>query len=216
MSSSVKCARCGATNVVNHSFCIACGNKFSHIEFPGESQGFQTSKIERRLPGPTPSSFPSFPKTRASINYKLLGIGFIIIIGVGIGGFILFGTYLNNLFSYTYDNDDVTQVLTDSQGNIFVLGRTNSLDFPSTFNDTSKLNSSYYWNVDAFITKFSSDGELIWSRVIGGYYEDACRDGAIDTEGNILYKFGSCKIFFKLWVIPSSNIIISRSSLLIL
>jgi hypothetical protein len=186
MSSSVKCAVCGASNATDYSFCIKCGNKFTHIEFPGKSQGFQTSKIEGRLPVHSSNSFPLIPRKGASINYKLLGIGFIILIGFGIGGFILFGTFLDNLFSYTYDSDDVTQVLTDSQGNIFVLGRTNSLDFPSTFNDTSKLNSSYYWNVDAFITKFSPDGELIWSRVIGGYYEDACRDGAIDTEGNII------------------------------
>lgn len=186
MSSSVKCARCGASNATDYSFCIKCGNKFAHVEFSGQSQGFQTDKIKGRLPVHSSSSFPSLPRRKSSINYKLLGIGFIVIIGVGIGGFILLGTYLNNLFTYTYDNDDVTQVLTDSQGNIFVLGRTNSLDFPSTFNGTSKLNSSYYWYNDAFITKFSSDGELIWSRVIGGYYEDFCRDGAIDTEGNII------------------------------
>lgn len=187
MSSSIKCALCGASNSTHYSFCIKCGNKFTHVEFSGKSKGFQTSKIDRRPLIHSSSSFPYVPRRRSSINYKLLGIGFILIIGVTISGFFLFGTFLVDLSTNTVDYDEVTQVLTDSQGNIFVLGGTNSLDFPSTFNDTSKMNSSYYpWDQDAFITKFSSDGKLLWSRVIGGFQMDICFDGAIDTENNII------------------------------
>ncbi len=180
MASGIKCSVCGTSNNAHHLFCIECGKKLTPIE---------SSLVKRNGTIPSPSQYPYIGKRKASINYKFLGIGIIIMVIVAVGGIYLFGTWLSNAFDYTIDMDEVKQILTDSQGNIIIIGATNSLDFPSTFNDTRKNDSYWYpWDQDAYITKFSPEGNLLWSRIIGGSGLDICYDGAIDTQNNIIIK----------------------------
>jgi hypothetical protein len=53
----------------------------------------------------------------------------------------------------------------DSQNNIYIGGETTSSDFPmkNAYQDTFHDNDT-----DAFLTKFSSDGQLLWSTYLGG------------------------------------------------
>jgi hypothetical protein len=178
MSSNIKCSLCGTSNAAHYLFCIECGKKLIQLD---------SSLVKKGATIHSPSPYQYISKRKASINYKALGIGIIIIIIVTFGGIYLFGTWLSNAFTYKIDMDEVKQVLTDSQGNIIVLGATNSLDFPSTFNDSMKNETEWYaWDQDAYIAKFSPEGNLLWSRVIGGTGLDICYDGAIDTQNNII------------------------------
>ncbi|MHA2330102.1 MAG: SBBP repeat-containing protein, partial [Candidatus Hodarchaeales archaeon] len=113
----------------------------------------------------------------------------IIVIGfssiVFIGGLTLFNSWWSDAFTNSIDFDQVTQVLIDTQGNIIVVGTTNSEDFPSTFSD-SNTNYNSYWTLNCFVSKFSPSGELIWSRVIGGSESDTCYDAEVDSQNDII------------------------------
>lgn len=64
------------------------------------------------------------------------------------------------------DLDLVFDIITDSSGEIIVTGDTKSQDFPSA-SGTLKGES------DAYVSKYSSDGSLLWSTYLGGSeYED--------------------------------------------
>ncbi|MHA2306834.1 MAG: hypothetical protein ACXACU_15740 [Candidatus Hodarchaeales archaeon] len=188
MASSIRCSFCGTSNTAHYTFCIECGKNLTRLDSSLVKRGqLQTDKIDAKVMIHSPSPFTYIPKKGASINYKLLGIGIIIMVIVAVGGIYLFGTFLSNSFNYTIDNDEVKQVLTDSLGNIIVLGGTNSLDFPSTFNDTvSNATDWYPWDQNAFVTKFSPEGNLLWSRIIGGSGIDICNGGTIDIQNNII------------------------------
>lgn len=71
---------------------------------------------------------------------------------------------------------DVAQsITTDGSGNVYITGY--SAGAPS---------SSYYGNHDVFITKYSNDGVLQWTKYHGmtGYYDHG-NDIAVDNSGNI-------------------------------
>jgi hypothetical protein len=71
-------------------------------------------------------------------------------------------------------NDGGTGIHVDSMDNVYVVGVTNSLDFPVT-----SLNSSHGGS-DKFVTKFSSNGNLLFSTCIG-------TPGEENLEGSIMY-----------------------------
>ena len=69
----------------------------------------------------------------------------------------------------------------DDEGNVYITGEATSQNFPITespYDDT--YNGGDY---DAFVAKFSSDGELIYSTFIGGSKMDIPYDIAVDSEG---------------------------------
>jgi uncharacterized protein (TIGR03437 family) len=72
---------------------------------------------------------------------------------------------------------------TDAQGNIYVVGQTSSTNFPVTAN---ALQPTLGGGSDAFISKFSSAGDLVWSTYFGGSGDDSAAGVAIDSAGNIL------------------------------
>jgi hypothetical protein len=72
------------------------------------------------------------------------------------------------------NNDGGMGVHVDSQDNIYVVGVTNSLDFPVTGSNNSHGGS------DGFVTKFDTDGTLIFSMCIG------TTDGE-NLEGSVMY-----------------------------
>jgi len=73
-------------------------------------------------------------------------------------------------------------VATDSEGNIIMAGSfTGTVDFgggPLVSN-----NNSYS---DLFIAKFSPTGAHLWSRSVGGFYDDAVYGVAVDANNNVL------------------------------
>lgn len=61
-------------------------------------------------------------------------------------------------------------VTTDSQGNLFIGGETWSSNFPlQNANNGSYFQSQLHGSKDALIMKWSNNGNLLWSTLIGGY-----------------------------------------------
>ena len=79
-------------------------------------------------------------------------------------------------------NDYATCIVTDSNDNIIIAGRTTSIDFPvlTAYQDTHGGS-----NQDGFIAKFNSIGELLWSTYLGGSSDDWIYGICLDSEDNI-------------------------------
>lgn len=79
-------------------------------------------------------------------------------------------------------DDSANSIATDSRGNIFVAGQTESLDFPTTpaAHDTS------FHNGDAFVSKLNGNlTKLLASTYLGGSGDDVGNAIAIGSGGNI-------------------------------
>ncbi|MBK5114567.1 MAG: SBBP repeat-containing protein [Candidatus Heimdallarchaeota archaeon] len=90
-------------------------------------------------------------------------------------GFLLWSTYFGGAtwdvaLSITVAGDD----------SCYVTGQTTSSDFPTQ----NAYNSTYSLEGDAFVGKFSADGNLLWSTYLGGNYMDIGHDIAVTGDGN--------------------------------
>ncbi|UCG00788.1 MAG: SBBP repeat-containing protein [Candidatus Heimdallarchaeota archaeon] len=72
--------------------------------------------------------------------------------------------------------------------NIIVVGMSQSNDFPITDDAYQQDNSGYY---DIFITKFSSNGSLLYSSYLGTSGNDYVNDCEIDYAGNLVISGGT-------------------------
>jgi hypothetical protein len=71
----------------------------------------------------------------------------------------------------------------DNQGNVFITGTTESLDFPTTSNAYSQVNNG---DSDIFITKMNNDfTDVLASTYIGGSDKEEARGIVVDSNGNI-------------------------------
>ena len=79
-------------------------------------------------------------------------------------------------------SDDVlTGIVTDSYGNIYVTGYSDSPNIPTI----NAYNATYGGNTDAFIAKFNSSGFPIFSTYLGGSQDDEAYGIAVDSAQNI-------------------------------
>jgi hypothetical protein len=96
---------------------------------------------------------------------------------------LLYSTFLGGGMGYGA-GDGGSGIAVDSEGNAYVTGGTNSLDFPTTpgaFDET--VNDDYY--SDAFVAKVNPAGsDLIYATFLGGVADDDGTDIAVDGEGN--------------------------------
>lgn len=96
-------------------------------------------------------------------------------------------------------------VTTDAAGNIYVAGSTGSTNFPTT---TGALQTTAAGGAatDAFISKFSPAGALIYSTLLGGRDTDRINDIAVDSQGAVHFCGASASANFPVPnAIQSSN-----------
>ena len=76
-------------------------------------------------------------------------------------------------------------VTTDTNGNVYMCGFTNSLDIPVRSWGTAFYDSTYNGGLDIFILRFSSSGTLEWATYYGGSGDDFAVSPIIDENENI-------------------------------
>ena len=124
-----------------------------------------------------PTTEDAFQRSHSGGNYWEFEDSFIIKLS-GNGQEILYCSYLGGT-----NNDDSLGVAIDSQSCIYVVGRTNSVDFPIA----NAYDSSYNGGGDCFVTKFTPNGsKILFSTYIGGSGGDQAFDFEIDSYGNCI------------------------------
>jgi len=85
------------------------------------------------------------------------------------------------------DEELLTGIGVDANGNIAITGTTTSIDFPvKTLAGGYQQSLSEEYIKDAFIAKFNTSGALQWSTYFGGSEDEEAGDVAIDGTGNII------------------------------
>ncbi|MEK7833962.1 MAG: SBBP repeat-containing protein, partial [Acidobacteriota bacterium] len=93
------------------------------------------------------------------------------------GSTVIFSTY----FGGRNPGDRGAAVAVDLAGNIYLAGETNSLNFPTA----NAANPIFRGNVDAFVTKFNIEGNvLLYSTFLGGTFSDIAFGIAVDRFDN--------------------------------
>lgn len=96
------------------------------------------------------------------------------------GTAFLYSTYLGGSGNEHAGNPD-GRIAIDSQGNAYVTGITTSTNFPTV----NGLRKSYGGGAnDAFVTKYNSQGQYVYSTYLGGSATDEAYDIAADDAGN--------------------------------
>jgi photosystem II stability/assembly factor-like uncharacterized protein len=92
-----------------------------------------------------------------------------------------FSTYLGRRLVHY-----VNGIAVDFTGNTYVVGSTNSTDFPTTPGafQTSYAGKDFANGADVFVTKFGPDGSLIYSTYLGGSDNEQAFGIAVDASGN--------------------------------
>ena len=98
-------------------------------------------------------------------------------------GSLLWATYYGG-----NNEDDGFGVTTDTSGNIYISGSTASASGIAT---SGAYKTSYSGNTDAFLAKFSSQGNLIWGTYYGGINSDGGESVVSDILGNIYITGGT-------------------------
>jgi hypothetical protein len=93
-------------------------------------------------------------------------------------GELLWSTYLGGT---SLDGGKFVRVIESDR--IIVLGLTKSSDFPTT---DDAYQNNYSGNYDIFITKFSSNGSMLYSSYLGTMGDDLIQDFDLDSSGNLM------------------------------
>lgn len=88
--------------------------------------------------------------------------------------------------------ESASDIAIDSAGNIYIIGNTNSTNFPvyHAYNSTLGGTNDTYWFADViggdlFVAKFSPTGNLVYSTFLGGNRDDYAEGIAVDSSGNV-------------------------------
>lgn len=106
---------------------------------------------------------PDFPVTQDALQSSLRGIANVFVTRLNLaapdGNIIAYSTYFGGS-----GGDVAYDIATDSTGNVYLTGYTNSTDFPVT---TDALQSKYGGGFDVFASKLSLPGALVYSTYTG-------------------------------------------------
>lgn len=91
------------------------------------------------------------------------------------GNALVYATYLGG-----GDGDSAQAIASDASGNVTVVGNTSSTNFPTA----SAFQSTLQGESDAFVTRLSPTGTLIYSTYFGGSDIDSARAVTVDGSGN--------------------------------
>ncbi len=99
------------------------------------------------------------------------------------GSALVYSSYLGGSLDEGVVGQVSFGIAVDAEGNAYVRGNTNSLDFPTT---PGAFQTTYAGGFrDAFVTKVNPTGTaLVYSTFLGGSGEDRCQGMAIDADGN--------------------------------
>jgi len=78
--------------------------------------------------------------------------------------------------------DSIRDIAVDREGNVYITGGTESSDFPVT---AGAYDTSFNGRHDAFVTKVSPEGKVIWSTFIGGPNYDRAYAIEVDAKGYV-------------------------------
>ena len=90
----------------------------------------------------------------------------------------------NNFGSFG-NSDAVRAIAIDTSGNTYVTGWTNPICCERGFPTMNPIQSTPAGGLDAFITKFDSNGKMVYSTLLGGGASDKATGIAVDSLGNI-------------------------------
>ncbi|MBI5374272.1 MAG: SBBP repeat-containing protein [Candidatus Schekmanbacteria bacterium] len=102
---------------------------------------------------------------------------------------------LSSLLASTFiDYGQIQTITVSSSGNVFVTGKTNSPNFPTT---ADAYDTSFSGTSDSFISKLDNGlTSLLASTLIGGGYAEGISDLTIDSSGNIYITGGTGSIWY--------------------
>lgn len=125
------------------------------------------------------SNFPISNAVRSTVTFSgNCGTAFVTKLNPAVPSYT-FSTYLGG------PNCDVaSSVATDSSGNVYVTGRTGSPDFPTANAFQPNFSGSQFGGTDAFVSKLTPGGSLIYSTYLGSIGSDFGFGIAADSSGN--------------------------------
>jgi uncharacterized protein (TIGR03437 family) len=150
-------------------YALVFGSSYNQVAFsPDDGATFMTPKLNwvaSLATGPNCVAYAIHQPGQASDAF---------IAKLAADGSILWATYLGGS-----DRDTAVGLAVDTQGNAYVAGNTLSPDFPATVPRIGVEGSS-----SAFVTKYSPDGKIAYSAVIGGEATNNAFAIAVDSSGN--------------------------------
>jgi hypothetical protein len=119
-------------------------------------------------------NFPIFHAFQSSIGSFETEDGFVTKLSAA-GNELIFSTYLGG------DKEDAgISIAIDSLGNSYIAGATYSRNFPTA----NAFQSTNNGQENAFVTKFTTDGDLVYSTFLGGEFLDSAYGIAVDSSEN--------------------------------
>ncbi len=82
-------------------------------------------------------------------------------------------------------NDAPYAVVVDTDGNVYMAGRTSSPSNIAFNGHQNTMNNNQEAYSDAMLIKFNSEGDRLWSTYYGGTHDDEGHAVAVDAEGNV-------------------------------
>jgi hypothetical protein len=122
-------------------------------------------------------------------------------------GHALWAKPLGGLLNATYNQTD--DAIVDSIGNVYICGMvTGPSNFSGIILNCDTIDS---WKngltPDAYVAKYSPDGDIIWAKNFGGHNEDNAYELSLDGKGNlyVIGNFDSAAVFGSIGVINANG-----------